>query len=77
LLDPKAAAKMLQLRGKPTENYRGCSKWKEAKAAISKQVPKQRTRTSRAAIQPAAKKVVTPQPSTEQESLGSVWNHVA
>jgi hypothetical protein len=40
------------------------------------QKTKQRTRTSGAAVQPAANKVVTPQPFAEQQSLGSDWNHV-
>jgi hypothetical protein len=44
-------------------NYRGCSKWKEAKAALAKHVPNQRTRTSGAAVQAATNGVVPPQPS--------------
>jgi hypothetical protein len=73
---PKQQLKCCSCRGNHTANYRGCSKWKEAKAALAKQVPMQRTRTSGAAVQPAANKVVTPQPSAEQQSLGSGWNHV-
>jgi hypothetical protein len=60
---------MLQLRGKPQANCRDCSKWKEAKAALVKQVPNQRNRTSGAAVQPAANRVVTPQPFADQESI--------
>jgi hypothetical protein len=73
---PKQQLKCCSCGGNPTTNYRGCSKWEGAKAALAKQLPYQRTRTSGAAVQPAAKTALTPQPSAEQESLGSGWNHV-
>jgi hypothetical protein len=73
---PQQQLKSCSCGGNHTANYRGCSKWKEAKAALAKQVPKQRTRTSGANGQPAANKVVMPQPSAEQESLGSGWNNI-
>ena len=41
--------------GNHTANYRGCVKWKEAKAALAKQAPK-RSRKSVATGQPAAPK---------------------
>jgi hypothetical protein len=72
----KQQLKCCSCGGNPTANCRGCSRRKEAKAELEKQVPNQRTQTSGAAVQPAAKRVVTPQPSAEQESLGSGWNHI-
>jgi hypothetical protein len=66
---PNEQLKCCSCGGNHTANYRGCSKWKEAKAAHAKQVPNQRSRTSGAAVQPAANRVVTPQPSAEQKSL--------
>jgi hypothetical protein len=73
---PKQQPKCCSCGGNHTANYRGCSKCKGAKTELAKQVPKQRTRTSGAAVQPAAKNVVTPQSSAEQQSLGSGLNHV-
>jgi hypothetical protein len=73
---PKQQLKCCSCGGNHTANYRGCSTWKEVKAALAKQVPNQRTRASGAAVQPAANRGVTPQPSAEQENLGSGWNHV-
>jgi hypothetical protein len=73
---PKQQLKCCSCGGNHTANYRGFSKWKEAKAALTRQVPYQRTRTSGAAVQLAAKRAVTPQPSTKQDSLGPGWNHV-
>jgi hypothetical protein len=73
---PKQQLKCCSCGGNHTANYRGCSKWKEANAALPKQVPMQRSRTIGAAGNHAANKVATPQPSAEQESLGPGWNHV-
>jgi hypothetical protein len=72
---PTQQLKCCSCGGNHTANYWGCSKGKEAIAALAKQVPNQRTQTSGAVVQPAAKRVVTPQPSAEQESRGAGWNH--
>jgi hypothetical protein len=73
---PKQQFKCCNCGGNNTANYRGCSKWKEAKAALAKQLPNQRTRTTGAAVQPAANRVVTLEPSAEHESLASGRNDV-
>jgi hypothetical protein len=49
---PKQQLKCCSCGGNHTANYGGCSKWKEAKAALAKQLPMQCTRTSGAAGQP-------------------------
>jgi hypothetical protein len=54
-LTPEQQLKCCSYGGNHTANYRGYSKWKEAKAALAKQVPIQCTPISGAAGQPAAK----------------------
>jgi len=61
--------------GNHTARYRGCVKWKEAKAALAKQAP-QHSRKSVATAQPAAPKDQRAGPSAEQRNLGEGWNHV-
>jgi hypothetical protein len=61
--------------GNHTANYRGCIKWKEAKATLEKQAPK-RARKSAATGQPVALKDQRAGPSAEQMDLGEGWNHV-
>jgi hypothetical protein len=56
-------------------NYCSCVKWKEAKAALAKQVP-ERVRKSAATGHPAAPKAQWAGPSAEQRDLGEGWNHV-
>jgi hypothetical protein len=58
-----------------TANYRGCIKWKEAKAALAKRAP-ERSRKSTATGKPAAPKAKRAKPSAEQMDLGEVWSHV-
>ena len=58
-----------------TTTYRGCIKWKEAKAALAKRAP-ERVRKSAATNQSAAPKAQGAGPSAEQTDLGEVWNHV-
>jgi hypothetical protein len=58
-----------------TANYRGCVKWKEAKAAIAKRAPvlgSKETNTSN----PAAPNATHTGPSAEQMDLGEGWSHV-
>ena len=58
-----------------TANYRGCSKWKKAKAALARQARTPRG-SSGETSRPAVKKVARAAPSAEQLSLGDGWNHV-
>ena len=61
--------------GNHTASYRGCIKWKQAKAALAKRAP-EGVRKSAATSQPAAHKAQRAGPSTEQSDLGEGWNHV-
>jgi len=61
--------------GNNTANYRGCVKWKEAKAALAKQAP-ERSRKSVATGKPASPKAQRAGPNAEQRNLGEGWNHV-
>ena len=61
--------------GNHTANYRGCVKWKEAKAALAKQAP-ERVRKGAATGQSAPPKAQRPGPSAEQMDLGKGWNLV-
>ena len=61
--------------GNHTANYRGCVKWKEARAGLAKQAP-DRSRKSGATGQPVAPKAQRASPSPEQMELGEGWNHV-
>jgi hypothetical protein len=73
--NPKQQLKCCSCRGNHTANYRGCSKWKEANRRLQTSAL-QGTRTSGDAVQPASNRVVPPQPSAEEKSLGSSCNHV-
>ena len=57
--------------GNHTTIYRGCVKWKEARAALAKQAPQRVPRNA-----PAAPKVQQAGPSAEQFALGEGWSHV-
>jgi len=57
--------------GNHTANYRGCVKWKEARAAVAKQAPQRATRNA-----PAAPKAQQAGPSAEHLALGEGWSHV-
>ena len=57
--------------GNHTANYRGCVKWKEARAALAKQAPQRAPRNA-----PAAPKAQQAGPSAEQLALGEGWSHV-
>ena len=57
--------------GNHTANYRGCVKWKEARAALAKQAPKRAPRNA-----PAATKAKQAGPSAEQLALSEGWRHV-
>jgi len=57
--------------GNHTANYRGCVKWKDARAALAKQALQRTPRNA-----PAAPKAQQAGPSAEQLALGEGWSHV-
>jgi hypothetical protein len=59
--------------GNHTASYRGCVKWKEAKAAVAKRAPED---VRKSAARSAAPKAQRAGPSAEQTDLGEGWNHV-
>jgi len=61
--------------GNHTANYRGCVKWKEAKAALAKQAP-DRGQKNAATAHLTATKEQRAGPSVEQMDLGKWWNNV-
>jgi len=61
-------------RGNHTENYRGCVKWKEARAALAKQAPQQAPKNA-ATGHPTAPKAQQAGPSPEQLALREGWSH--
>jgi hypothetical protein len=70
---PQQELKCCSCGGNHTANYRGCTKWKEAKAALAKRAPTERSRVGGAPSPPNAKQAM---PSAQQENLGPGWNHV-
>jgi hypothetical protein len=62
--------------GNHTANYLGCSKWKEAKAALAKRAPIARNLTKGATGRSATLQAVRAKPSAEQENLGPGWPHI-
>jgi hypothetical protein len=70
---PRQELKCCSCGGNHTTNYRGCAKWKEAKAALAKRAPNVRGSVGGAPSPPKAKQAV---PSAEQEDLGTGWSHV-
>jgi hypothetical protein len=56
-------------RGNHTANYRGCVKWKEAKAALAKRTPLGNK-------EGRAPSTAAPKLAEEQEILGPGWTHV-
>jgi hypothetical protein len=59
-----------------TANYRGCAKWKEARTALTKRAPTDRSKVGGTPSPPSAPKAKQAVPSAEQQGLGSGWNHV-
>ena len=62
--------------GDHTANYRGCAKWKEARAALAGRTPERGHKKNVAMSKPAAPKARQPQPSAEQMDLSGGWSHV-
>jgi len=73
MLYPAGTASVLWLWGNHTANYRGCVKWKKARAVLAKQAP-ERSQKSDATGQSAAPKAQRVGPSAEQMDLGKGWN---
>jgi hypothetical protein len=61
--------------GNHTANYRGCIKWKEARADLANQAP-ERPGKSAAIGRPAAPKAQRARPCTKQMDLAEGWNYV-
>jgi hypothetical protein len=73
---PKQQLKCCSCGGNHTGNYRGCSKWKEAKAAAAKRAQGERSRKVGVSTRLPAPKSAPAKSSPEEEKLGSGWNHV-
>ena len=58
--------------GNHTANYRGCVKWKKARAALAKRAPEQGPKSINTG-HPVAPKAQRARPSAEQMDLGEGW----
>jgi hypothetical protein len=72
----KQELKCCSCGGNHNANYRGCSKWKEAKAATARRAQGERSRKDGVTTRLPAPKSAPAKPSPEQEKLGSGYNHV-
>ena len=72
---PREQPKCCGCGGDHTAKYRGCVKWKEAKAALAKRAPEQGPK-SIITGHPVASKAQRARPSAEQTDLGEGWSHV-
>jgi hypothetical protein len=59
-----------------TANYRGCSKWKEARAAAAKRAQGEGGQKDGVSSRIPAPKSALVRPSPEEDKLGQGWNHV-
>jgi hypothetical protein len=73
---PKQQLKWCSCGGNHTANYRGCSKWKEAKIAAAMRALRERCRRNGFSTRLPAPKSAPPKPTPEQEALGTGRNHV-
>jgi len=73
---PKQQLKCCSCGGNYTAYYRGCSKWKDAKAAAPKRAQWERSRKDGVSMRPPAPKAAPIRLSPEQEKLGTGWDHV-
>jgi hypothetical protein len=69
----KEQLKCYSCGGNHTANYRGCGKWKEAKAALVRRAPAGPVAKSGATSGGVRSAPARPQPSPEQKSLGDDW----
>jgi len=72
---PQQQLKCCSCGGNHTANYRGCAKWKEAKAAHAKRAPIVRSKVGSAPSPPVTPKAQRSEPTAEQERLVQSWNH--
>jgi len=73
---PQGQPRCCSCEGKHTANYRGCVRWKEAKAALAKRTPEQGRRMIAQSKPAAAPKANRAEPFAEQMDLGEGWSHV-
>jgi hypothetical protein len=73
---PKQQLKCCSCGGNHTANYRGCAKWKEAKAALTKRTPAPCVHMNGATGRSASAQETRAEPSAEQKSLGPESCHV-
>ena len=73
---PKEQLKCCGCGGNHTANYRGCGKWKEAKAGLARRAPAGPVTRSGAPSEQVRRTPTQHQPSAEQLSLGDGWGHV-
>ena len=73
---PRQQLKCCSCGGKHTANYRGCAKWKEAKAALANRTPNPRVPTNGAIGRSASAQATRAEPSAQQKSVDPEWSHV-
>jgi hypothetical protein len=73
---PRQQLKCCSCGGNHTANYRGCSKWKEAKAATAKRAKRERSHKDGVSTRLPAPKAAPIRLSPENKKLGPGWNHV-
>ena len=73
---PRGQLRCCSCEGNHTANYRGCVRWKEARAALAKRTPEQGRRMVAPSKPAAAPKENRAEPSAEQMELGEGWSHV-
>jgi hypothetical protein len=72
---PRGQPQCCSCGGDHTANYRGCMKWKEARAALTNRAPDQGQRST-ATGKSTAPKARRTEPSAEQRDLGERWSYV-
>jgi len=73
---PRGQPRCCSCEGNQTANYRGCAKWKEARAALAKRTPEQGCKMVASSKPAAAPKANRAESYAEQTDLGEGWNHV-
>jgi hypothetical protein len=73
---PKQQLKCCSCGENHTANYRGCTKWKEAKTAAVMRALRERGRGDGFSTHLPPPKSVSFKPTREHEALGTGWNHV-
>ena len=73
---PRGQPRCCSCEGNQTANYRGCVKWKEAKAALAKRTPEKGRKMVATSKPTAAPKANQAGPSAEQMDHGEGWSHI-